>query len=262
MSCPKFLHFWICDDLIGCCKSDSCNGLWKDTNEKPRFVTFEATFYHNGTYRASNNGTCEYFSSSSNSCCDSDSYTCPVNCPHELPKDLLSDIFHPTTSPSIARTSSKLSSSTSSPQYLEMSSSVSSSVPTTTAASQSTPLNDTPASSSVSSSIAATTVEDQPTRPTDTHSSASTNTPTSKSNSTAIAGGVAGGIVGLALLVGLLAICCRRRTARPQQTVEGRSSVLGSGQPRSLQTDSAELEEMKQGPTPSRCSFLYEHGYG
>lgn len=130
---------------------------------------------------------------------------------------------------------------------------VPSSAPTATIVGQPTPVTSKSASKSTNTPILTST---------DTSTSVSTDTTTSKSNSTAIAGGVAGGIVGLALLVGLLAILRRRRNARPQHTVEGRSSALGSGQSRSLQADSAELEEMKQGPTLSRWSFLYEHAYG
>lgn len=77
-----------------------------------------------------------------------------------------------------------------------------------------------------------------------------TNPLATKSNATAIAGGVAGGIVGLALLVGLLAICCRRRNTRPLD--EGRSLAWGSGPPYSTQPDNAELEVMKQGASSSQ----------
>ena len=76
--------------------------------------------------------------------------------------------------------------------------------------------------------------------------------PAPKSNPTAIAGGVAGGIVGLALLVGLFTICCRRRHTIPQHDVdEGRSLALGSAQPNSTQPDNAELVGMKQGASSS-----------
>lgn len=151
--------------------------------------------------------------------------------------------------------SSSSSSSSSSPTNIgfDEETPVYSSAPTATTAGHSALLTGTPASKSTNTPASITA---------DTFHSTSTNTTNPKSNSTAIAGGVTGGIVGLALLVGLLAICCRRRNARPQHTVEGRSSALGSGQPRSLQADSAELEEMKQGPTPSRWSFLYKHEYG
>ena len=74
-----------------------------------------------------------------------------------------------------------------------------------------------------------------------------------KSNTAAIAGGVVGGIVGLALLLALLAIHRRWRTTRPLQDMgEGRSPTWGSGNARSLQPGEAELEEMKQGPSPSK----------
>ena len=77
-------------------------------------------------------------------------------------------------------------------------------------------------------------------------------TPAPKSNTTAIAGGVAGGIVGLALLVALLTICCRRRTTGPQTHMdEGNSPTWGQGNARSSQPGDAEQEEIKQGPSLS-----------
>ena len=81
--------------------------------------------------------------------------------------------------------------------------------------------------------------------------------PAAGSNPTAIAGGVAGGIVGLALLVGLLAICCRRRHVRPQHDMdEGGSLASGSVLPDSTQLDHAELEAMKQGASSSQSHQL------
>ncbi|KAF6228570.1 hypothetical protein HO173_011873 [Letharia columbiana] len=78
-----------------------------------------------------------------------------------------------------------------------------------------------------------------------------------KSNTAAIAGGVVGGIVGLALLLALLTIHRRWRTTRPLQDVgEGRSPTWGSGNARSLQSGEAELEEMKQGPSPTSSTLL------
>lgn len=74
-----------------------------------------------------------------------------------------------------------------------------------------------------------------------------------KSNTAAIAGGVVGGVVGLALLLALLTIHRRWRPTRPLQDVgEGGSPTWGSGNARSLQSGEAELEEMKQGPSPSK----------
>ena len=77
-------------------------------------------------------------------------------------------------------------------------------------------------------------------------------TPAPKSNTAAIAGGVAGGIVGLALLLALLAICCRRRINRPQRHMdEGKYPRWGPGNARSSQPGDAEQEEIKQGPSLS-----------
>ncbi|KAF6219475.1 hypothetical protein HO133_003942 [Letharia lupina] len=78
-----------------------------------------------------------------------------------------------------------------------------------------------------------------------------------KSNTAAIAGGVVGGIVGLALLLALLTIHRRWRTTRRLQDMgEGRSPTWGSGNARSLQPGEAELEEMKQGPSPTSSTLL------
>ena len=77
--------------------------------------------------------------------------------------------------------------------------------------------------------------------------------PAPKSNVAAIAGGVIGGIVGLALVVGLLVICCRRRNTGPQHNINGgRYPAWDSGQPRSTQLDNAELGEMKQAASSSK----------
>lgn len=100
------------------------------------------------------------------------------------------------------------------------------------------------------SSVLTANVAGQPALHTETPAPKTINPSASKSNATAIAGGVAGGIVGLALLVGLLAICCRRRNTRPLD--EGRSLAWGSGPPYSTQPDNAELEVMKQGASSSQ----------
>ena len=109
-------------------------------------------------------------------------------------------------------------------------------------------------STSAHSSVLTADVAGQSALHTETPAPKTTDTPAPKSNATAIAGGVAGGIVGLALLVGLLAICCRRRNTRPLD--EGRSLARGSGPPDSTQPDNAELEFMKQGASSSQSPQL------
>lgn len=100
------------------------------------------------------------------------------------------------------------------------------------------------------SSVPTTNVAGQSALHTETPAPKTTNPTALKSNATAIAGGVTGGIIGLALLIGLLAICCRRRNTRPLD--EGRSLAWGSGPPYSTQPDNAELEVMKQGASSSQ----------
>ena len=78
------------------------------------------------------------------------------------------------------------------------------------------------------------------------------------SNTAAVAGGIAGGIVGLALLLAVLAICYRRRpTQLLKNTDQGKLSTWVSGQARAIGSGGRELEEIKQGPSPSNyTSFI------
>lgn len=221
--CPdKNLHPGSPPPFMGCCKSEPCTKGCSEGDLTQAFLTSNITIAN------------RYLSALGVSPSSTTSYSTSLS-------------FRPSSSSSSSSCSSPIN------MGFDEGTSVYSSAPTAIAAGHSVLLTGTPASKSTNTPASNTT---------DTLLSTSTNTTNSKSNSTAIAGGVAGGIVGLALLVGLLAICCRRRNVRLQRTVEGRSSALGSGQTRSLQADSAELEEMKQGPIPSRWSFLHEHECG
>ena len=81
--------------------------------------------------------------------------------------------------------------------------------------------------------------------------------PATKTNTAAVAGGIAGGIIGLALLLAVLAICYRRRPTRPLKLMDQRKlPTWGSGQARAIGADGGELEEIKQGPSPSNCTLF------
>ena len=86
----------------------------------------------------------------------------------------------------------------------------------------------------------------------ETQSALPTATSAPEKHTAAIAGGVVGGVVGLALLVGLIAICCHRRTDKARRLDEVNSPAWGMGQNRSIHPNDAELEEMKQGASPSK----------
>ena len=174
-SCHDHLYFYAFNSSIRCSTRDICPDPPKNLLKT---VEFNATYSQTGTYPGGNkNATCEnldlhllynHY----------DDDLCPSGCPQaDLTPRILSDISaglneqQSTTRPS---DSSIVSSSTSSSQDLFTSSSV------------------------VRSAItAAVTAVSQSPPPINT----SNNTPAPKSNAAAIAGGVAGGIAGLALLV-------------------------------------------------------------
>ena len=80
---------------------------------------------------------------------------------------------------------------------------------------------------------------------------------TKSSNTAAVAGGIAGGIVGLALLLAVLAICYRQRITRLLKgTDQGKLATWGSGQARATGAGGRELEEIKQGPSPSNYTLF------
>lgn len=117
-------------------------------------------------------------------------------------------------------------------------------------------------STSVYSSASTETLGDQTALPTVSSVQEATSTPVSESTSTspntaAIAGGVVGGIAGLALLVGLLVLYRRRRKTKTEDGIDNESfSAWNSGQPHSMQPGSAELNEIKQGPSTSQLLLL------
>ena len=72
------------------------------------------------------------------------------------------------------------------------------------------------------------------------------------SNTAAVAGGVTGGIVALALLLAILVVYCRRRITGPLKNADQRKiSTWGSGEAHPIQAGDAELQEIKQGRSPS-----------
>ena len=76
---------------------------------------------------------------------------------------------------------------------------------------------------------------------------------TKASNTASVAGGVTGGIVAIALLLAIFVIYHRWRTTGPLRNRDQKKfSIWGSGQARPIDAGAAELQEIKQGPSPSR----------
>ena len=77
--------------------------------------------------------------------------------------------------------------------------------------------------------------------------------PTKSSNTATVAGGVTGGLVALALLLAILVHYRRWRATGPLQTTnQTKFSIRGSGRARPIDAGAAELQEIKQGPSPSK----------
>ena len=233
------VRFYKCNGFIGCTKEPD----FGNSPNMPNQLHISTIYFSNGTYLAGRNETCELKFPEFPSNYNGDIDACPGSCPQgNLTSDLLSSIV--TSFQESARQSypSIGTSSTSSSRSLVASSSVYSSV-STDITGDPTALPTVPTvSESISTSPNAANVPES----TSTHP-----------NAAAIAGGVAGGIAGLALLVGLLAICRRRRMIKSQHGIDkGRFSAWNSRQPRSMQTGSAELDEIKQGSSTGKLPLL------
>lgn len=179
---------------------------------------------------------CDKLWASYNDCCNSDSHKCV--CPQgEAPSQSVSFYLSTESKPQSAATTS--------PHVIE-SSGLSS---TTTSTAGPFGAQIPPARPSVLSSARLATPLATPTGRQDLQNSRAA----PKANTAAVAGGIAGGIIGLALLLAVLAICYRRRPTRPlKNTDQGKLPRWGAGQARAIGAGGGELEEIKQGPSPSK----------
>ena len=231
--CLDPIYFYKGNGFIGCSTTKICTDFYEHPSKKLRSAKYNATYRENGEFTSGANVTiCGSLVLLTPGRCDNDSSACAPSCPLEnLTLSSLSDVVNHVQSPTVASISSTRSSSTSHSQSFTTSTLFQYNQPTATTAGY-------PALTSAAA----------PKSPV---------APASNSDAAAIAGGVAGGIAGLALLVGLLAICRRRRKIKSLFGIDkGRFSAWNSGQPRSMQPGSAELDEIKQGPSTSKLLFL------
>lgn len=233
--CPHHAHFYDCNTYIGCSSTDLCNGDYDCSTDCLKPANFNTTYSVEGVYHAGGNETLRENTTPPSPSCH--------GCPHrDLHSSLVSRIMSDIQSTGAQSTSytiiismpSPLSANTADVQGEEV---------------QGTSSAQGPASmTSVPSAVTAAAKT--------TQSAIQTATESQKSNTAAIEGGVAGGIIGLALLIGLLAICCHRRMKPRQLMDKGRSPPWSLGLARSLQPVNADLEEMKQGSSQSVLCHL------
>ena len=254
-SCPDDTQPYACSGFSGCCTNKLCNGDGHCPTENFQPASVNISDTRKIYCRAGINlEKCNQSAPSLRGCCNSGGNACSDRCPQGdltqgfLHYDLIAVIAIPSAqAPPISQGSSlfgPLPTSTNTADAPSWGGGSVQGAPTAQGSSSPT---------SVSSKVqAAATASQLPSQ-----SPTQTAIPVSKTNTPAIAGGVVGGIVGLALLIGLLFICCRRRTTKPGQQIEkGSSPTWSSEQARSIETDDAELEEMKQGPSPSKSHQL------
>ena len=225
--------FYYCYDFIACSTKEY------HYPERPKFST---TYSLNGIYRRDGNDTCENTRPQYIGCCQADTDESPAGCPQRNLTSgpftaILTFLQTSTTPSSLSITPSSASSSRSFVTSATLSP-VSSSVPTETVGGQTALL-------AVPSVLSVPSITSVP---------KSTSSP---SNTAAIAGGVVGGVAGLALLVGLLVIYRRRRKTKSQHGMsKGTFSGWNSGQPRFVSPSNAELHQIKQEPSTSKSLLL------
>ena len=229
----NIVRFYTCNGVIGCTTYDI------DFPNPPGFST---TYSDSGIYRRVNNDTiCGNTKPKFLGCCQADIVVCNDSCPQE---DLASGPFSYILI--TVRASTRPSDLTMRPSLI---SSSRSSVPSFT-------------SISVSSSVSTGTVGKQTALQTVLSVPEATSTSVSPSasaspNAAAIAGGVAGGVAGLALLVGLLFVCRRRRKTKSQHGMsKGGLSAWNTGQPHFMPPSNTELHQIKQEPSTGKSLSL------
>lgn len=243
--CPSGGRFYACPTFLGCCAIETCSiDLDRCPTDELKPASFNATYSgsgkcHTGSWMACQNTTLSFMG-----CCKSDNH-CASGCP---PGDLTPG--HLSDQHILVPLSSATATSITNPErpYALFT------MPTDTpdASGETVPGTSTAQGFATSASVP----DSVPAAITTGQSGLQTAKSVPRSNTAAIAGGVVGGIVGLAFLVALLAIYCRRRFTRPPQDIDdGRTSTLGTGNVRALRPNNAELEEIKQGPSPSKCTI-------
>ena len=237
--CAVGVQFYNCYGSFKCCTTDLHNGGDHCPGGQNQ-ATWNATYSGSGRwYPGSNSTTCDKPVLLPNTCCKNDTSECGSGCPQQnLTWSLILEIEADYPSADDQPPLPSFSSSTSNPA------SINTLYVPEGAAQQASTTQESPVSSSMPTGTSTTIFESQ--------SALHTATSTPETNTAAIAGGVVGGAVGLALLVGLLAICCRRRTSNARHLDEVRSPAWGMGQNRSIHPNDAELDEMKQGASPSK----------
>ena len=256
--CPSGGQFYACPSFIGCCITQTCNNLDRCSDDNLRPASLNASYSNKGHCRAGSSWkVCENTLFSFMGCCKGDIDPCLYGCPQEdltparlsFNEDIATDLSS-TAAPLIPYTGlpfALLPTFTETPDIPE------GMVPVTSTAQGSATSSSIPNTIPAVNQAANTATNTAGQSPLQTAKSAP------RSNTAAIAGGVVGGIVVLGCLLALLAIYGRRRIARPMQDIDDRRyPALGTGSVRALQPDNAELEEMKQGPSPSKCIISIE----
>ena len=247
-ACVTGPQLYVCPNIVLCCTKNNKIDKYIKTIDFDAcqassipLVIKNGTDFKENCYVETGELVCDTPVPSSANCCESESHSCPPGCPPKIPTE--------NHYPLLRSTETNPQSATSSPASPSTSSRAMQSSGTTTSTTDPLRAPNPAARTSVSSSGQLAT----PTSP----QVLQNNRAAPKSNTAAVAGGIAGGIIGLALLLTVLAICSRRRTTRTLRgTDQGKLPVWGSGQARTIGAGGGELEEIKQGPSPSICNLF------
>ena len=239
--CSNAVRFFACNkEYIGCCLSrrTTCHSL-SYYNTDVNLSIFNKTYSDKGELHVDRNSTlCEILSFKG--CCIPEAPQCALGCPHgNLNQSFLE--FYPNLVANDQPAATETLNDATEVSYLSPTFS------STVGPSRGIPQTSTPQSFFSSASAPIVT----PTATTGGPLALQTSPSPSKTNTAAIAGGVTGGVVGAALLIGMLAIYCRRRItqSRPRMNEAG-LFPWSLGKPR--QQDGVKLEETKQEPSPRK----------